>query len=95
MPKHYSSSCGVFRILQGIKSAKYNLKIPDRAPNLYYKAIEYSGYKWVYIIETSKPKHYSSSFRGIWSHLESKLIKNGPKLPIINLNLLNTHSGTV
>ena len=40
-------------------------------PNLYYWAIEYSdglktfpnSYEWVYTVETSKPKHYSSSFR--------------------------------
>ena len=68
MGKHQSSSCGVFGVLQGIKLAKNGSKIPDNSPK--YKAIKYSGglktfanyYEWVYIVETSMPKHYSSSF---------------------------------
>jgi hypothetical protein len=43
MPKHYSSSYGVFGVLQDIKLAENIPKYQIISPNLYYQAIVYLG----------------------------------------------------
>ena len=53
-------------------------------PNRYYRAIEYygglNGYGYVYIVETSMSKKYSSSF-GVFGVLQGiKLAKNYQKV---------------
>ena len=61
MPKHYSSSFGVFGVLEGIKLAKNGPKLPEINPKsvssgywvLWWSQDIPNGYEWVYIVETS------------------------------------------
>ena len=84
-------SPGVLGCLESIRS--YNLPKMARNDqklilNLYYWAIEYSdglktfpnSYEWVYTVESSKPKYYSSCLESIRSYSWPKMAQNDQKL---------------
>ena len=87
MLRHYSSSFGVFGVLQGKKIAKNGPKLPEIGPKsvlsrywvLWRSQDIPNGYRWVHIAESCMPTHYPSNI-GVFEVLQGiKLAKNGPK----------------